>query len=76
MRRRLGAALGDDLEAPVDPKAPMRWSGAAIDPSDPALPDGVEPLTKYVTAPQAMARRLAQIGLDRARAGRAVCSRC
>jgi len=59
----LGAALGDDLEAPVDPKAPMRWSGAEIDPSDPTLPDGVEPLTKYVTAPQAMARRLAQIGL-------------
>ena len=59
----LGAALGDDLEAPVDPKAPMRWSGAAIDPSDPTLPDGAEPLTKYVTAPQAMARRLAQIGL-------------
>jgi chromosome segregation protein len=59
----LGAALGDDLEAPVDPKAPMRWSGAAIDPSDPALPDGAEPLTKYVQAPQALARRLAQIGL-------------
>jgi chromosome segregation protein len=25
----LGAALGDDLEAPVDPQSPMRW-GAAI----------------------------------------------
>ena len=24
----LGAALGDDLEAPVDPSAPMRWAGA------------------------------------------------
>ena len=24
----LGAALGDDLEAPVDPGAPMRWAGA------------------------------------------------
>jgi chromosome segregation protein len=59
----LGAALGDDLEAPVDPKAPMRWSGAVIDPADPKLPDGAEPLTKYVTAPEAMARRLAQIGL-------------
>jgi chromosome segregation protein len=59
----LGAALGDDLEAPVDPSAPMRWSGAAIDPSDPALPEGVEPLTKNVTAPDALARRLAQIGV-------------
>ena len=28
----LGAALGDDLEAPVDPQAPMRWAGADIDP--------------------------------------------
>ena len=27
----LGAALGDDLDAPVDPSAPMRWAGAAID---------------------------------------------
>ena len=40
----LGAALGDDLEAPVDPQAPMRWGGAAIDPSDPSLPEGAEPL--------------------------------
>ena len=37
----LGAALGDDLEAPVDPSAPMRWAGADIDPADPALPEGV-----------------------------------
>ncbi len=59
----LGAALGDDLEAPVDPKSPMRWSGAAIDPADPKLPDGVEPLANYVRAPEALARRLAQIGL-------------
>ena len=34
----LGAALGDDLEAPVEPSAPMRWAGADIDPGDPALP--------------------------------------
>jgi chromosome segregation protein len=67
----LGAALGDDLEAPVDPNAPMRWGGATIDPSDPKLPDGVEALTKNVTAPQALARRLAQIGvIDRADAAR------
>jgi chromosome segregation protein len=25
----LAAALGDDLEAPIDPSAPMRWAGAA-----------------------------------------------
>jgi chromosome segregation protein len=59
----LGAALGDDLDAPVDPKAPMRWGGADIDPSDPALPAGVEPLTKYVAAPKALGRRLRQVGV-------------
>ncbi|MGE3144156.1 MAG: chromosome segregation protein SMC [Pseudorhodoplanes sp.] len=59
----LGAALGDDLEAPVDAQAPMRWSGAEIDPSDPILPQGAEPLSKFVNAPVALARRLAQIGV-------------
>ena len=47
----LGAALGDDLEAPIDPSAPMRWAGADIDPADPALPDGVEPLGRHVNGP-------------------------
>jgi chromosome segregation protein len=59
----LGAALGDDLEAPIDPSAPMRWAGAAIDASDPALPDGVKPLGDHVKAPQQLMRRLAQIGV-------------
>jgi chromosome segregation protein len=59
----LGAALGDDLEAPVDPSAPMRWGGAAIDPADPALPAGSEALADHVQAPKELARRLKQIGL-------------
>ncbi|MFL6797958.1 MAG: chromosome segregation SMC family protein [Xanthobacteraceae bacterium] len=59
----LGAALGDDLEAPIDPSAPMRWAGANIDPFDPALPDGAEPLAAQVTAPPELSRRLAQIGV-------------
>ena len=59
----LGAALGDDLEAPIDPSAPMRWAGATIDAADPALPDGAEPLGDHVEAPQQLARRLAQIGV-------------
>ena len=67
----LGAALGDDLEAPVDPQAPMRWGGAAIDPSDPVLPEGVEALADHVTAPAELHRRLRQIGLvDRSEASR------
>jgi chromosome segregation protein len=59
----LGAALGDDLEAPIDASAPMRWAGAAIDPSDPPLPEGVEALAGHVAAPPELARRLAQIGV-------------
>jgi len=59
----LGAALGDDLEAPVEPTAPMRWAGAEIDPGDPALPGNALPLSQYVTAPKELARRLAQIGV-------------
>jgi chromosome segregation protein len=58
----LGAALGDDLDAPVDAKAPIHWGGAAAD-NDPALPQGVTPLTSHVKAPAELARRLAQIGL-------------
>lgn len=69
----LGAALGDDLEAPADPRAPMRWAGAVVDPTDPDLPEGVEPLTSHVTAPAELDRRLRQIGLvDRAEAERFV----
>ena len=61
--KALGAALGDELDAPVDPSAPMRWMGAAIDPTDPALPEGIEPLAKHVEAPPELARRLSQIGV-------------
>src|SRR5947207_15182523 len=59
----LGAALGDDLEAPIDPSAPMRWAGAAIDANDPALPNGVHALAAHVEAPQQRAPRLAQAGV-------------
>ena len=59
----LGAALGDDLDAPIDQSHAMRWMGAAIDPTDPALPDGAQPLGRFVQAPEELARRLAQIGV-------------
>jgi chromosome segregation protein len=61
--KALGAALGDDLDAPVDPSSPMHWSNIAPDAGDPALPDGAEPLVRYVNAPTQLARRLAMIGL-------------
>jgi chromosome segregation protein len=59
----LGAALGDDLDAPVESSAPMHWAGANPDATDPALPDGVEPLAAHVKAPKELTRRLAQIGI-------------
>ena len=71
----LGAALGDDLDAPADQNAPMRWAGAALDPSDPQLPEGVTALSAFVNAPAELARRLAQIGVvERADGGRLAAS--
>ncbi|MFZ1923324.1 MAG: chromosome segregation protein SMC [Xanthobacteraceae bacterium] len=61
--KALGSALGDDLDAPVGSSAPMHWAGATLDPSDPALPDGVIALSHYVAAPPELARRLAQVGV-------------
>ena len=61
--KALGAALGDDLDAPLDASAPMHWSKAPIDAGDPALPAGAEPLARFVKAPEQLARRLAQIGV-------------
>ncbi|PTW62232.1 condensin subunit Smc [Breoghania corrubedonensis] len=67
----LGAAFGDDLDAPADPAAPVRWSESQTVADDPALPDGVEALAAQVRAPAVLSRRLAQIGLvDRADAVR------
>ena len=58
----LGAALGDDLDAPTAADSPQRWGGADAS-GDAALPAGVEPLAAHVEAPSELARRLAQIGV-------------
>ncbi|MFZ9484718.1 MAG: chromosome segregation protein SMC [Alphaproteobacteria bacterium] len=69
----LGAALGDDLAAPLDSTAPAHWRGDATQgASDPALPPGVEPLGAHVQAPPALARRLAQVGIVDEEAGAAL----
>src|SRR6201996_1939252 len=61
--KAIGAVLGDDLDAPVDPSAPLRWTNSGVTDGDPALPDGVEALAVHVQAPPELARRLAQIGV-------------
>lgn len=59
----LGAALGEDLDVPLDEEAPVRWAGGVDGTSDPSLPKGVKTLAVEVDAPRALARRLSQIGL-------------
>jgi chromosome segregation protein len=60
----LGAALGEDLTAPVAEDAPVHWRLLHIETAiDPALPHGVEPLSRYVDAPPELQRRLSQIGV-------------
>ncbi len=59
----LGAALGDDLDLPVDPAAPARWAGAGVAAVDPALPQGVQALAQCVSGVSALERRLRQVGL-------------
>jgi chromosome segregation protein len=60
----LGAALADDLRAPLAEGGAR--SGWALVPATEAplpLPPGAEPLAPHVTAPPALARRLAHIGV-------------
>ncbi|MDG5488632.1 AAA family ATPase [Sphingomonas sp. BGYR3] len=59
--RALAAAMGDDLEAGLDPAADRHWAGADPLPGDPPPPAGATPLARHVDAPAALARRLAQI---------------
>ncbi|MBJ7483697.1 AAA family ATPase [Brevundimonas sp.] len=57
----LAAALGDDLDAALDPKAAAYWAGAT--PPTPVWPSGVTPLSTHVKAPDQLAARLALCGV-------------
>ncbi len=59
----LGAALGDDLEAPLAPEASIHWRRLDISADDSALPADAEPLVMHAEAPPELARRLRQIGV-------------
>ena len=67
----LGAALGDDLEAPLDEAAPHHWKHLG-ELDAPALPDGAAPLSQFVDAPAALHRRLAFTGVVAAESGAAL----
>ncbi|MDZ7628092.1 MAG: chromosome segregation protein SMC [Parvularculaceae bacterium] len=65
----LAAALGDDLFAALDGAAPAHWSGRASAGDLRTLPDGAEPLSRFVSAPEALALRLSMIGVVEASEG-------
>jgi chromosome segregation protein len=68
--KALGAALDDDLTAPIDTAAPVHWTVLPPLASPAPLPDGVRPLSDFVKGPPALARRLVAIGvIDDASAG-------
>ena len=68
--KALGAALDDDLTAPIDTAAPVHWTILPALASPAPLPDGMRPLSDFVKGPPALARRLAAIGvIDNASAG-------
>ena len=60
----VGAALGDDLQASTNEDAPVHWRTLSQgSDSAPLLPPGVMSLTDAVRGPEALAARLAQIGV-------------
>ena len=65
----LGAALGDDLDAPIQSDYPVHWR--RVDPAadDAGLPEGAEPLFNRVKGPPELTRRLRQIGVVARSAG-------
>lgn len=66
--KAVAAALGDDLHAPTTRQSSIYWAGASLPTSAP-LPPGVQPLSEFVDAPDALAARLSQCGLVSAEAG-------
>jgi chromosome segregation protein len=58
----LAAALGEDLDAPLDEAAPHHWRDLGTLDAIPPLPAGTA-LSTFVDAPPALARRLAFIGV-------------
>ncbi len=67
----LAAALGDDLDAAIEPIAPRHWAELAMG-ALPALPEASEPLLRHVEAPGALHARLSQIGVVEAARGEAL----
>ena len=65
----LGAALGDDLEAPSGDGHERGWQLVATPSAPPGLPAGAEPLSRHVTGPPELTRRLERTWIVDALAG-------
>jgi len=63
----LAAALGDELDAGLDPRAPAFWAGAQV--VSPAWPKEAVPLAELVAAPAQLAARLAYTAVVEAKDG-------
>ncbi len=59
----LGIALGEDLGAAMDEAAPVHWRRLPAFSDAPSLPAGAQPLGEFVRGPEALLRRLSQIGV-------------
>lgn len=71
--KALGAALADDLRAPVlDGQEGSGWQSLPLYPQTQKLPAEVQPLGQHVSAPEVLVRRLDQIGLVTAGQGAAL----
>jgi chromosome segregation protein len=57
------AAIGDDLQAPLDEAAPHHWRNLGPIEAAASLPASVQPLSTFVKAPPALARRLSMTGV-------------
>ncbi len=66
----LAAAFGDDLQAGTDENIPLRWQGAKSPNQD--LPKNTRALSDFVTAPEELSARLAQIGVVNADEGKTI----
>ncbi|MBU6299382.1 MAG: AAA family ATPase, partial [Alphaproteobacteria bacterium] len=59
----LAAALGDDLEAPLDEAAPHHWRDLGEFDEKAPLPEGAKALAEFVKGPSALSRRLSMTGV-------------
>jgi len=59
----LGAALGEDIDAPADEAAPAHWRGLPPLSDSRPLPEGAVALSEFVEAPVSLDRCLSQIGV-------------